>query len=185
MKTLLVGGLNFIVDDDVWIWAKNFPWFRTKHRAGYYAARCVYINGKKKVIYLHREIMGEPGGNIDHINGNTLDNRRQSLRKATTSQNIFAGNWIPGKTGFRGVWKNCSGYCAVIKHEGRRYYCGQFKTPELAFEAWNKKAMELFGEFASPRKCWNRLSTSSPTPLPGLVTAGRRLPSVDPARPKL
>ncbi len=45
----------------------------------YYAQRHTR-GGKVQKEYLHREILGCPEGYIDHINGNTLDNRKKNLR---------------------------------------------------------------------------------------------------------
>ncbi|MEG7750695.1 HNH endonuclease, partial [Listeria monocytogenes] len=44
---------------------------------------------KPRAVYLHRQIMGEPSGfEVDHIDGNGLDNRRANLRVASKTQNV-------------------------------------------------------------------------------------------------
>ena len=47
------------------------------------------INGNKKTIRMHRLIMNPPSDKvIDHINHNTLDNRRSNLLICTQSENM-------------------------------------------------------------------------------------------------
>jgi hypothetical protein len=54
-----------------------------------YAMRSTQVGGKRHTVFLHRELLGLGPGDpqIDHINGNTLDNRRDNLRPATHAQN--------------------------------------------------------------------------------------------------
>lgn len=105
----------------------------------------------RKSIYLHRVIMGEPDGmEVDHINGNGLDNRRSNLRLATSSQNKH--NTGPRKnstSGFKGVtWdKANSKWQAQITLHGKVKKLGRFPTPEEAYEAYCKASGELHGEF--------------------------------------
>lgn len=63
---------------------KNWRAFRANN--GYYAATSVSRNGKKKLVLMHRVIMGLENGYprcVDHANGDTLDNTDQNLRIAT------------------------------------------------------------------------------------------------------
>ena len=58
-----------------------------------YAARYTNVNGNRRKIYMHRQIMNCPKGmEVDHINGNTLDNRKANLRIVTKAENI-GGEW--------------------------------------------------------------------------------------------
>lgn len=64
------------------------------------------IDGKRKrwVKYLHREVVNASDGQIvDHINGNSLDNRRQNLRIASKSLNAFNSDKAKGRSGIRNV----------------------------------------------------------------------------------
>lgn len=101
---------------------------------------------------MHRLIMNAKKGiQVDHINRDTLDNRRQNLRFATPSQN--AANKIIGennKSGFKGVfWDRYSNsWHAKIKVNYKQIHIGFFKTPEDAAKAYNQVALKHFGKFA-------------------------------------
>ena len=86
---------------------------------------------------------------IDHINRNPSDNRLSNLRECTVSQNL-ANVKGHGKNKYKGVsyYKRNKKYLSQIMCHYKRYYLGSFKTPEAAALAYNKKALELFGEFA-------------------------------------
>lgn len=94
----------------------------------YYAT--TKINGK--TAYLHRVIAHAPDGmEVDHIDGNGLNNRRDNLRVVTHRQNL---NNLHGKPN-RGVYKVRSGrYQAKYKQGGRRIYLGTYDTIEEALE---------------------------------------------------
>ncbi len=110
----------------------------------------VYKNGVRKK--LHRVIMGVDGEYVvDHINGDTLDNRKENLRIATQKQNSYNRK---SKARYKGI-KLLNGsyrakpYQARITQDGKEISLGCYKTEEEAAEAYNTKAIELFGEFAS------------------------------------
>lgn len=118
---------------------------------------CVYVRatpGKTK-IYMHRLVMGNPKGNIDHIDRNGLNNCRANLRICTQSQN--GGNQAvrkkPGKTSrFKGVyWKPAMRerkWCAQIMKSRKHIYLGAFHDEEDAAHAYDYAAVKLFGQFA-------------------------------------
>lgn len=90
---------------------------------------------------------------LDHMNGNRTDNRWANLREATHSENLCnRGKARNNTTGFKGVFfqrnSHKNPYMARISKEGKPIYLGVFETPELAYEAYCKKATELHGEFA-------------------------------------
>lgn len=88
---------------------------------------------------------------VDHINGNTTDDRKANLRLATKSQNMAN---VPlrsdNKSGYKGVYfnKSTARYTAYITKDQIRIHIGSFKTAEAAAKAYNAKAVELFGDFA-------------------------------------
>lgn len=116
----------------------------------WYAITATPGNNKKK-IYLHRFIMDAPKGTVvDHINGDTLDNRRSNLRVCTYSQNnCNAIHKKKNRTGYRGVSANGRSYVAQIVLQGIRYRLGSFPTPKEAAVAYDRAAINLHGEFAS------------------------------------
>ena len=101
---------------------------------------------------LHRFILQAPQGvQVDHRNGDGLDNRKENLRLATPSQNQQnRHNLSLNTSGYRGVtWhKKCQKWQSVIKLNGKNYYLGLYINPESAASAYDLKVIELFGEFA-------------------------------------
>lgn len=88
---------------------------------------------------------------VDHINGDPLDNRKSNLRPATRSQNnANKGLQSNNTSGYKGVskFKLTGRFQAYIKKQNKRIHLGYFPTPEQAATAYNSAAKELFGEFA-------------------------------------
>ncbi len=115
-----------------------------------YAARSI-STPKRGLIYLHRAIMNAPSGmQVDHISGDSLDNRRENLRLATHAQNQRnKGLSVANKSGFKGVsWSNLiQKWVAYISSHGRERYLGAFTTPEAAHAAYCAASHQLHGEF--------------------------------------
>ena len=106
-------------------------------------------------IYLHRLIAGAgPGEIVDHVNRNPLDNRTCNLRIATKGENAANRGADRRRIGtssrHKGVaWRknrNCWG--AYIHVDGKTRYLGSFKDETDAAVAYNKAALETWGEFA-------------------------------------
>lgn len=91
-----------------------------------------------------------PAGEIDHINGDGLDNRFGNLRVANRSQqsrNTRAHR--DSYSGLKGAYweKRSARWLAQIKHEGKQHYLGKFDTAEEAHAAYCEAARRLHGEF--------------------------------------
>ena len=105
-------------------------------------------------VRMHRVVVGAPHGmQVDHVNGDTLDNRRSNLRLCDSAGNQANRKRVRGVPKFKGVgWqrrKSGTGFWkAAIVHLGRTYYLGAYSTDIEAAAAYNAKAVELFGEFA-------------------------------------
>jgi hypothetical protein len=152
-----------IVDDADYEWLSRWKWgpVHSPNTGVIYAGRTIYDASRKsksgkeafKKLLMHRLIMDAPKHlQVDHINFNTLDNRRENLRLCTRSQQNMHGRRIKNKTGFRGVtrWFH-SGYelyQSRIKWEGRYVGLGYYHDPRDAARAYNDAALEYFGEFA-------------------------------------
>lgn len=107
---------------------------------------------------MHRLIMRCPKGLlVDHKNHNTLDNRRENLRICNRSENMWNRKSTCGISKYKGVvwYKNANKWSAGIWQYDKRTYLGLFETEVEAAIAYNKKAAELFGEFA----CLNIIPT--------------------------
>jgi len=90
-------------------------------------------------------------GNIDHINGNRLDNRVANLRLANHAENAAnCSGHRDSKTGVKGVVRARDGkrFLAFICKHGRRMYLGTFNTADEASAAYRETAAQLSGEFA-------------------------------------
>lgn len=107
---------------------------------------------KGKTVLMHRLIMGAPHGvEVDHINLDTLDNRKENLRIATRSQNAANRRRQSNNTsGYKGVsWnKQRKKWHAYICVENKAITIGRFHSPKEAALAYNKAALTFFGEYA-------------------------------------
>ena len=137
-------------------------WYVSRERGNQYAVANTRKNGMATTIKMHRLILGLPKfkPEVDHINHNGLDNRLSNLRVVTTSQN--QGNRKKRKTArntsaFKGVHKHSfsklnpkmrNPWISKIFKDGKHYKVGSFGTEREAALAYNKKATELFGEYA-------------------------------------
>lgn len=112
---------------------------------GYAAA---YIAGK--TVLMHRLILGaSPSEQVDHANGDRLDNRRANLRIATHAENMRNSKLRShNKLGVKGVCWDGRSFRARIRVDGRQRWLGRFKTVEAAHAAYNAAAIEHFGAFA-------------------------------------
>lgn len=90
-----------------------------------------------------------PEANVDHINGNPLDNRSENLREATQQQNIWNSRARKAKqVPVKGVWRIPTGYRAGICINGKTKHLGVFQSAEEAGAAYSSEAHRLRGEFA-------------------------------------
>ncbi len=146
----LTQGKFAIVDAEDYDRLNQYQWYACKCKSTFYACRCE----GGKTIRMHREIMRAPKELIcDHINHNGLNNRKSNLRLCTHAQNCY--NQQASSTGtskYKGVsWHKCSGkWSARVRRDRKFYNLGDFENEIEAAMAYDKKAKELFGEFAYP-----------------------------------
>ena len=158
----LTQGKYALVDNCDYKYLCAHKWAADRHYKGnWYAVRSKKIGGKGHAVYMHREIMFPKVGNVDHINGDGLDNRRKNLQICTHSQNIRKGRWQPGASGYHGVYYNRSvnRWIAEIhiteNGEEKKKRIGSSTDKVLAAKMYDAYVAKRFGKFAKlnfPRK---------------------------------
>lgn len=109
--------------------------------------------GPRRIEYLHRLVMNAgPGEQVDHRDGDGLNNQRSNLRLCTNQQNgANRGKTRVNQSGRKGVIIMPSGRLqAIVRFNGKNIYLGIYDDLDVAANAYLKKAKELFGEFARP-----------------------------------
>lgn len=152
MKTIpLTQGKFALIDDADFDLVSKFKWCAQNRPSGICYA-VTRFPGSRKLIYLHRFVMGEPSGMmVDHINHNGLDNQKENLRSCTCSQNQMnrTGAQMNSTSGARGVSlkKISSQWQAQIRLNGRLKYLGLFSSIGAASAAYVAANAKYFGDF--------------------------------------
>jgi len=145
-------GMHAKVDDDDFDRISSVKWSVSKHGNCYYANRGFMENGKLRSVQMHQEILNFPDGvDIDHINGDALDNQKCNLRICSHQQNTF--NRRPNKstdTGYKDIHfvQKTHQFTVCITKDSKKKHIGNFKTLSEAVVAYNDAADTLHGEFA-------------------------------------
>ena len=151
----LTQGKFALADDKDFDRVNQFKWYVEKQHTGqrdrWYATR--HLNKKRKVS-MARFIMNCPMGlQVDHINGETLNNKKSNLRICTQAQNVRNSKKKCIETAtskFKGVvWnKNAKHFRVMIVYQGKSIHLGYFKDEAVAAKKYNEFAQKYFGEFA-------------------------------------
>ena len=142
----LTKGKYALVDEEDYERVNQYNWF--VHINQYASTRL-----ESKQILLHRFIMDAKKGEfVDHINFNGLDNRKINLRICSKAENQTHQRPSKNKfkTAFKGVYwiKSKNKWRVEVSKMGIRYYMGYYYDEIEAARAYDKKAKELFSEFA-------------------------------------
>ena len=147
----LTRGYEAIIDAADVPMVAGFNWYAQVKLHTAYAVRNGYSGPNHREVRMHRTIMGEPDGmDVDHCDGDGLNNRRANLREATRKQNTHNQRTRSSNTsGFKGVtWHKAGGkWQAQIMMDGRKRHLGLFDTPEAAHEAYVSASKDLHGNF--------------------------------------
>lgn len=148
-KTIqLTKGCVTIVDDEDYEKLIRYSWFAKKNHKKFYAQR----RSGMKHFQMHDEIMQPPPGfSVDHINGDSLDNRRYNLRLASQRQQCYNRKKIDNTSSrYKGVCYHIGKkkWQTNIKIYGQVKYLGTFTDEIEAAKAYDAAARELFGDFA-------------------------------------
>lgn len=143
--------------------------YRTKPRGGEKVGKragwLTHCNGKPywkisvngKTAYVHHVVFlmhhGYLPSYIDHIDGDSTNNRIENLRAATQSQNTSNGAMRRNNTsGYKGVTfrKDTKKWQASVMVNGKHISLGSHVTKEDAYEAYKAGSLKHFGEFSRP-----------------------------------
>jgi hypothetical protein len=154
---LLTKGYTTVVDDKDFAWLNQWKWSVQEASNGRaYALRTIrnHVTKKRSRVYMHRLILQLSVGctrEVDHKDRNGLNNRRDNLRRATTSQNQ-ANSCLPSHntSGFKGVSWNArqQRWKAEMRYRGRQYFLGYFLTARAAKKVRDCASKRMFGAFA-------------------------------------
>ena len=156
MKKIKVANDRYaIVDDDDYMLLKDKNWYISIPNKGQeycYAGYCVWQDGAYHHVWMHRVVTGaQPGQVVDHVNSNTLDNRKSNLRVCTLRENALNSRPRKNTTSkYKGVSrvKSNGKWYASIKSGKKSYNLGVFESEEKAAKVYDEAAFRLFGEYA-------------------------------------
>lgn len=151
MRKILLGNKNenlfALIDDEDFDKVNKIKW---------HLGKCGYVMGTerktRKRFYLHRFILNPRKGLIiDHINNDSLDNRKENLRICTQSENLRNRSKMKrNKSGFKGVsWSKVrKKWIAQIALDNKSFNLGGFVNKKNAINAYKKAAIKFHGEYA-------------------------------------
>lgn len=150
----LTRGKVVLVDVADFEWLSQWNWYFCK---GYARRKGLKLEGSLygRGVYMHRQILNllDSEIEVDHVNHNTLDNRRLNLRVCSRTQNLANSPLRKGSTfGYKGISvdRRCKSrpWQSQIQVGKEHFHLGCFSTKEQAALAYNKAALRYFGEFA-------------------------------------
>ena len=158
----LTQGYVALVDDEDFERVSKFSWIPNRMKNTVYAQRNLYReDGKRTTQSLHRFILGitDHSTDVDHEDHNGLNCQKHNMRTCTRSQNQANRLTASGTKGiYKYVsksWKTCNKWKAQINFKGKKKSLGYFDSKEEAQAAYDKAAIELFGEFAFTNEKFN------------------------------
>lgn len=156
-KIPLTKGKHALVDTEDYDELNKQKWHCAARAGGkFYAKTWNKVSKRPYYIMMHRLIIKcPPDMDIDHINNNGLDNRKENLRICTRSQNLAnKGKGANNKSGYKGVhWdKRAKKWYAGICFNRKRIFIGYFHNVLNAADAYDEVAIKYHGKFAKTNK---------------------------------
>lgn len=183
-EMLLTQGKVALLDDEDFERLSKWKWFaRSLKGRGWYAGRNIHRPGMSpRMVYLHREVLrAGPGEEVDHINGDGLDNRKANLRLCAHAENIRnKAKTEKAKTSrYKGVYfdRSRGRWAAQVMLDRRTVFAKRFDTELQAALAYNEAAVRFHGAFA----LLNTIETFDPAP--GPAQEHRNAPPPEAPRP--
>lgn len=169
-------GLYTMIDEEDFDRVSAYTWHASGRYGGFYASRTYQQDSRKISVYLHRFLMdAQPGQEVDHINGDRLDNRRTAnLRICTHGQNMAnAKGRDYGRSAYKGVSPvtQTGRWAAFIGGHASHEYVGTFNTDVEAAEAYDLAARARYGAFARTNFPPDHISSISAIPVKRVVQA--------------
>lgn len=147
-KIYLPSGHVSTIDTNDLVAVKNYAWHALRGKTSLYVY--AQIGRPQKSIQLHRLILGFPKSDVDHRDGNGLNNRRKNLRPASESQNGANARKTtePRSSIYKGVTRKNGKWHARIRKTGKLLDLGGFQIEKEAAKAYDRAALYYFGDFA-------------------------------------
>lgn len=148
----LTQGKVSLVDDDMFEYLNQWKWCAAKNQGRWYAIRSEGTKPFQRTIRMHRVVINPgPDTDVDHKDGNGLNNQRYNLRECIHIKNSAnRSKNINNISGYKGVYWNekAKKWHAQIMVSYKRIHLGLFQNPGDAARAYDEAAKKYFGEFA-------------------------------------
>lgn len=148
-----------IVDPADFYQLSQYPWWLSKRKTFHRIIRLSSENNSYRIVAMHRQIMQNlnptpctlnPDLVVDHINHNSLDNRRANLRLVTVAQNNMNRRPWKGASKYKGVTfhRRQKRFIARVTINGKRLHLGSFINEIDAAKAYDEAAKKYYGKYA-------------------------------------
>ena len=144
--TVPVSGSEALVDDEDYGLVSQYEWYLSPGKNTDYAKRMWRDGGHQHRQFMHTLVTG--WSQVDHWDGNGLNNQHENLREVTTSQNLRNSGARQVTSAYKGVGWHRDRWRSRIYVDGERLSLGNFRNEEEAARVYDEAARRHFGEFA-------------------------------------